>query len=72
MADPGGVPFCQNVHKNDRRTVSCKLASKPLFGDTSVAKPTVEAVVDSIRSLTFFSIIGVYFGISLWLGGWLF
>ena len=28
------------------RTLSCKLASKPLFSDTSAAKPTVEAVLD--------------------------
>ena len=27
-------------------TVSCKLASKPLFSGTSAAKPTVEAVLD--------------------------
>ena len=44
--DPPPPPHCQNAHKNDHCTVSCKLASKPIFSDTSVAKQTVEAVVD--------------------------
>ena len=41
-------------------TVPCKLASKPLFRDTSVAKPTVEAVVKfEVNDEITFSIIAV-------------
>ena len=58
-------------------TVSCKLASKPLFSDSSAAKLTVEAVLDlgSQRSDFFLdyrrtrAAMLTYLGISLWRRG---